>query len=370
MIKFSDLQKINGQYKEDLQRVSAEVIDSGWYLFGERLAVFEKSLQSYIGTGHVIGVGNGYDALFLILKGYIEMGFLKPGDEVIAPANTYIATLLSISAADLVPVLVEPEISTYNLDISKIEELISPKTKAIVVVHLYGRACWSPDLDFLAKKYGLKIIEDNAQAIGALWNGTKTGALGDAAAFSFYPTKNLGALGDAGAVTTEDEELAKMIRTLSNYGSNEKYRNDYRGVNSRMDEIQAAFLKVKLNYLDNENKIKRGLANYYIQNINNPDIQLPLIDQPLKNASHVWHLFVIRIPYREILKKYLEENGVQTLVHYPVPPHQQNAYRELKHLSFPITEKIHQEALSLPLTPVHTFKELQFICDLLNNFSL
>ena len=369
MIKFSDLQKINEQYKEDLKRVSAEVIDSGWYLFGERLAVFEKSLQKYTGTAHAIGVGNGFDALFLILRGYIELGILKPGDEVIVPANTYIATLLSVSNAGLNPILVEPDIASYNLDISKIEEHITSKTKAVIVVHLYGRVCWSSDIEILAKKHKLKIIEDSAQAIGASWNGKKTGTLGDAAAFSFYPTKNLGALGDAGAITTDDSNLAKMVRKLSNYGSNVKYRHDYKGVNSRIDEIQAAFLQVKLNYLDAENKIRRELANFYLQNLKNPDIHLPRIEYPLDNESHVWHLFVIRIQSREILKEFLEENGIQVLIHYPIPPHQQQAYAELNHLSLPITEKIHQEVLSLPLVPVHSFQEIEQVCELINNFS-
>ncbi|RPA70327.1 aminotransferase class V-fold PLP-dependent enzyme [Cyclobacteriaceae bacterium YHN15] len=369
MIKFSDLQKINEQYREDLKRVSAEVIDSGWYLLGERLAVFEKSLQKFTGSTHAIGVGNGFDALFLILKGYIELGILKHGDEVIVPANTYIATLLSVSNAGLHPVLVEPDISSYNLDISKIEEHITTKTKAVIVVHLYGRVCWSSDIEVLAKKHKLKIIEDSAQAIGASWNEKKTGALGDAAAFSFYPTKNLGALGDAGAITTYDANLAKMVRKLANYGSNVKYRHEYKGVNSRMDEIQAAFLQVKLNFLDTENKIRRELANFYLQNLKNPDIHLPRIEHPLSNESHVWHLFVIRVQSREILKEFLEKNGVQVLIHYPIPPHQQQAYAELNHHSFPITEKIHKEVLSLPLVPVHSFKEIEQVCGLINNFS-
>jgi len=370
MIKFSDLQKINEQYREDLKRVSAEVIDSGWYLLGERLASFEKSLQAYIGIDHAIGVGNGFDALFLILKGYVELGVLKPGDEVILPANTYIATLLSVSAAGLVPVLVEPDISTYNLDISKIESSITSKTKAIIVVHLYGRVCWSNDLEILAKKHSLKIIEDNAQAIGASWNGKKTGALGHAAALSFYPSKNLGALGDAGAITTGDNELANRVRILSNYGSREKYVNDFKGFNSRMDEIQAAFLQVKLNYLDAGNKIRRALANYYLQTIKNPSLQLPIIEDPLENESHVWHLFVVRTQVRDIFKKYLEENGIQILIHYPIPPHHQKAYEELNNIHLPITEKIHNEVLSLPLAPIHSFQEIQQVCEAINNFSI
>lgn len=368
MIKFSDLQKINEQYRTELKRVSEEVIDSGWYLMGERLAAFEKSLQNYIGIDYAVGVGNGYDALFLILRSYMELGIFKPGDEVIVPANTYIATLLSVSNAGLVPVPVEPDLSTYNLDISKIESKITPKTKAVITVHLYGRVCWSTDLYELAKSHNLKIIEDNAQAIGASWNGIKTGALGDAAAFSFYPTKNLGALGDAGSVTTPDEELADMVRKLSNYGSKEKYRHDYKGANSRMDEIQAAFLKIKLKYLDAENKIRRELANYYLHHIINPDIYLPSINQPLENLSHVWHLFVIRTPSRQILKKYMENKEIQVLIHYPIPPHQQEAYPELKNLSLPITEKIHKEVLSLPMNSVQSLEEIAQVCDWINKF--
>ncbi|MBU2466963.1 MAG: DegT/DnrJ/EryC1/StrS family aminotransferase, partial [Bacteroidetes bacterium] len=270
MIKFLDLQKINAQYAAELKQAAAEVIDSGWYLLGERVKQFESNLSNYIGVKHAVGVANGLDALRLILKAYIELGVMKEGDEIIVPANTYIATILAITDNHLKPVLVEPDINTYNLDLNLIEENITERTKAIMVVHLYGQVCWGIKLEELAKKYNLKIIEDNAQAIGAEWNGVKTGALGDAAGFSFYPGKNLGALGDAGAVTTNDDELAEVIRALGNYGSKVKYINDYQGLNSRLDELQAAFLDIKLKYLNAENQRRREIAQYYLDNISNP----------------------------------------------------------------------------------------------------
>lgn len=369
MIKFLDLQKINAQYAEEMKQAAAEVIDSRWYLLGERVNQFETNLANYIGVKHAVGVGNGLDALRLILRAYIEMGVMNEGDEVIVPANTYIATILAISDNDLKPVLVEPDINTYNLDISKIEEHITPQTKAIMVVHLYGQVCWSNELEQIAKKHQLKIIEDNAQAIGAEWKGKKTGALGDAAGFSFYPGKNLGALGDAGAVTTNDNQLAETIRALGNYGSKQKYVNEYRGLNSRMDEIQAAFLNIKLKYLDEENQKRREIAQYYCQNIKNPDITLPKknnIISIINNQSHVWHLFVIRHPERDQLKNYLDEHEVQSLIHYPIPPYKQKAYREWNNLNFPITEKIHSEVLSLPISSVINEKDVKLICDLIN----
>lgn len=370
MIKFLDLQNINARYADELKKVAAEVIESGWYILGERLKQFEKNIAQYIGVKHAIGVANGLDALRLILKAYIELGIMKEGDEVIVPANTYIATILAISDNRLKPVLVEPDINTYNLDISLVEHHITPRTRAIMVVHLYGRACWDVQLKELATKYNLKIIEDNAQAIGAEWNGIKTGALGDAAGFSFYPGKNLGALGDAGAVTTNSDELAETIRALGNYGSKAKYVNEYKGLNSRLDEIQAAFLNVKLKYIDNENQCRRKVAQYYCQNIKNSDIILPSFNFELEtlNLSHVWHLFVIRHPKRDVLQKYLSEKGIQTLIHYPIPPHRQIAYKEWNSFSFPITEKIHSEVLSLPISPVHTDNEIHVVIDALNRF--
>jgi dTDP-4-amino-4,6-dideoxygalactose transaminase len=367
MIKFLDLQKINAQYADELKQAAASVIDSGWYLLGERVKTFENNLAEYIGVHHAIAVSNGLDALRLILKGYMELGVFNEGDEVIVPANTYIATILAITDNRLKPVFVEPDINTYNLDISLIEKHITPRTRAIMVVHLYGQVCWSRELETIAKKHKLKIIEDNAQAIGAEWQGKKTGGLGDAAGNSFYPGKNLGALGDAGAVTTNDTELADIVRALRNYGSHTKYLNEYRGFNCRMDEIQAAFLSVKLKFLEKENELRRNIADYYISHIRNPRIITPAL--PNNTREHVWHIFVIRTPKRDALQKHLLDNGIQTLIHYPVPPHKQKAYKEWYHLSFPITEKIHNEALSLPISPVMNETQLNQVVDFLNEFS-
>jgi dTDP-4-amino-4,6-dideoxygalactose transaminase len=373
MIKFLDLQKINAQYAAELKLAAAEVINSGWYLLGERVKQFETNLANYIGVKHAIGVANGLDALRLILKVYIELGVMKEGDEIIVPANTYIATILAITDNRLKPVLVEPDINTYNLDLNLIEEHITERTKAIMVVHLYGRVCWGNKLEELGKKYNLKIIEDNAQAIGAEWNGVKTGALSDAAGFSFYPGKNLGALGDAGAVTTNDDELAEVIRALGNYGSKVKYVNDYQGLNSRLDELQAAFLSIKLKYLDAENQRRREIADYYCNNIKNPDIILPCQSNSSlithhSSLSHVWHLFVIRTQNRNKLQEFLTQNGVQTLIHYPIPPHKQLAYSKWVKCSLPITEKIHQEVLSLPISPLLDSKVVEEICSSICNF--
>lgn len=372
MIKFLDLQKINAQYAAALKQAASEVIDSGWFLVGERLAVFEEKLAQFTGAKNAVGVANGLDALRLILKAYIQQGVMATGDEVIVPANTYIASLLAISDNGLQPVLVEPDTGTYNLDIALIEQAITPKTKAIMVVHLYGQVCWSDALVALAKKYRLKIIEDNAQAIGAEWKGIKTGNLGDAAGFSFYPGKNLGALGDAGAVTTNDQELADLVRALGNYGSQKKYVNDYQGMNSRLDEIQAAFLTVKLAYLDAENQYRRQLAALYLKGITNPAIQLPTLNNPnipcTQQTEHVWHLFVIRHPKRAALQEYLAANGVQTLIHYPIPPNKQMAYAVMNHLDYPITNTIHQEVLSLPISPVMTEKDVLNVIEVLNEF--
>lgn len=364
MIKFLDLQKINHQYASDLKKVAAEVIDSGWYLLGERVSQFEKELAEYIQVPHVIGVANGLDALRLILRGYMELGLINEGDEVIVPANTYIATVLAITDNRLVPVFVEPDPETYNLDISKIENHITARTKAILVVHLYGRVCWSEELGIIAKKYELKIIEDNAQAIGASWNCIKTGALGDAAGFSFYPGKNLGALGDAGAVTTKDELLAQTIRALANYGSHLKYENKYQGLNSRLDEIQAAFLSVKLKYIDKENVYRRMVAKRYISEINNATIQLP--QSPEDENEHVWHLFVIQTKYRNQFQEDCLKHNIQTLIHYPIPPHKQEAYQNLNNLSLSLTESIHNNVLSLPISPVISMQEVEHVCKFLN----
>lgn len=364
MIKFLDLQKINAQYFFELKQAAAEVIDSGWYLLGERVKRFEMNLANYIGVKHAIGVANGLDALRLILKAYIELSIIKEGDEVIVPANTYIASILAITDNRLKPVLVEPDINTYNLDIDLIEKHITKKTRAILVVHLYGQVCWSEDLETIAKRYNLKIIEDNAQSIGAVWNGRQTGSLGDAAGFSFYPGKNLGALGDSGAVTTNNDELDEVIRVLANYGSKHKYQNNYQGLNSRMDEIQAAFLDIKLKYIDNENQKRKEIAKYYCDTIKHTDIVLPTSNL----SNHVFHLFVIRYPQRDLLQQYLSEKGIQTLIHYPIPPHKQIAYKEWNNWKFPVTELIHNQVLSLPMSPVMTEEEVFKVVKLINDW--
>lgn len=407
MIPFLNLQQINAQYTDELKQVASEVIDSGWYLLGERVKAFEQKLSGFIGVKHVVACANGLDALRLIMRAYIEMGIMHEGDEVIVPANTYIASILAITDNRLKPVLVEPDINTYNLDISLIEQHITERTKAIMVVHLYGQTCWSQELETIAKKHNLKIIEDNAQAIGAYYipschaepveaprhtdsprhselvsesphseastqsfsNYKRTGSLGNAAGFSFYPGKNLGALGDSGAVATNDDELASVVRALANYGSSKKYINDYKGLNSRMDELQAAFLTVKLKYIDDENKRRREIAQYYCENIQNLQITLPNSQFLIPNSmSNVWHLFVIRHPQRDKLQQYLMAHGIQTLIHYPIPPHKQKAYKEWNNLSLPITEQIHNEVLSLPISPVMTEEEVLQVVEKVNEW--
>jgi len=366
MIKFLDLQKVNLKHQEEIETKLSQVFRSGWFLMGQELSSFESNLSQYIGAKHAIGVANGLDALRLILRGYIEMGIMDRGDEILVPSNTYIASILAISDNGLIPVLVEPDINNYNIDITKIEEKITSKTKGILIVHLYGRTVFSDQLKDLAEKHQLKLIEDNAQAIGAIWNGKKTGNLGDAAGFSFYPGKNLGAIGDAGAITTNDDNLAKVIRALANYGSNQKYVNIYQGLNSRLDEIQAAVLDVKLKYIDEENTVRKSIAKKYIAEISNPKIILP--ENPANVNEHVWHLFVIRTENRDELQKYLTENGIQTLIHYPIPPHKQEAYKEWNDQSFPISEKIHEEVLSLPVSPVMTEEEVEKVIEIVNRF--
>ncbi len=369
MIKFLDLQKINLQYQEEIEEKMVQVFRSGWYLLGEQVKNFETNLAAYIGAKNAIGVANGLDALRLIFKAYKELGVMGPGDEVIVPANTYIASVLAISDNDLTPIFVEPDPQTFNIDISKIEEKITSRTKAIMIVHLYGQAVFSEELKKLAQKYNLKIVEDNAQAIGAEWNGVKTGNLGDVAGFSFYPGKNLGALGDAGAVTTKDAILGQTIRALANYGSSQKYINEDQGLNSRLDEMYAAVLDIKLKYIDQENQRRREIADFYLKNIENPEVQLPHIKNCLENKSHVWHLFVIRTSKRNELQEYLSKNDIQTLIHYPIPPHKQKAYAEYNSLSFPITERIHEEVLSLPISSVIRKGEVNQVCDIISSFS-
>jgi len=366
MIKFLDLQKINAQYEQELKEAANRVIDFGWYLMGKELESFEANYADFCGVKHALGVANGLDALRLIFKAYIEMGVMRKGDEVIVPANTYVASVLAITDNDLIPVFVEPNEQTYNLDSTLIEQAITPKTKAVLTVHLYGQNSIDQQMLDICNKHNLKLIEDGAQSHGALWNGKVSGGIGDAAGHSFYPGKNLGALGDAGAVTTNDAALANVISALRNYGSHEKYKNKYQGLNSRLDEIQAAFLNVKLKYIQKDIDGRRRVANYYLENIKNPNIALPKV---LDEAGHVWHLFVIRTNKRLQLQDYLNKNGVQTLIHYPIPPHKQIAYNEYRKLSLPLTEMIHKECLSLPISPIINIIELEKIIKLINNYT-
>lgn len=366
MIKFLDLHKINLPYQLAFQEKMQTILDKGWFILGDEVKSFEKNYANYCGVSHCIGVANGLDALVLIFKGYIELGKLQKGDEVIVPANTYIASILAILQAGLIPVLVEPKPETFNLDPNEIAQKISPKTKAILVVHLYGQLADMYGISAVAKAHNLLVIEDAAQSHGAEnREGTKAGNLGDAAGFSFYPGKNLGALGDAGAITTNDAALAKIIRSLHNYGSETKYYNDHIGTNSRLDEMQAAFLDVKLPNLDGENARRKVIANRYLENISNPKIGLPEYNG---GNHHVFHQFVIRTENRKALQGYLSEKGIQTLIHYPVAPHQQKALESWSHLSFPITEKIHREVLSLPISPVMAMEEADFVIEALNQY--
>ena len=369
MIPFLDLKNINQQYREELITACTRVIDSGWYIGGKELESFEKNFAEYCGTQFAIGVANGLDALILTLRAWKELGKLKDGDEVIVPSNTYIASILAITANNLTPVLVEPNISTYNIDPIKIKEAITAKTKVILPVHLYGQLAVMPEIMQIAKQLNLLVLEDSAQSHGAQIQGKKAGNWGDASGFSFYPGKNLGALGDAGAVTTNDAELATMLKALRNYGSHEKYKNLVPGVNSRLDEIQAAMLNVKLKYLDQETQHRRIIANLYLDGIKNPLIQLPLKEVNAETyQQHVWHLFVIRSNQREALQKYLLDHGVQTLIHYPIPPHKQQAYKEWNNLNYPISEQIHDEVLSLPIGPTLSAVDAERIIALCNQF--
>lgn len=366
MIKFLDLKKINQQYEAAFQEKLKSVLTDGWYILGNEGREFEASFANYCGAKYCIGVGNGLDALALIFKGYIQLGKLQKGDEVIVPANTYIATILAVLQADLIPVLVEPKLETYNINPDLIQEKITSKTRAILAVHLYGQLADMDAINAIAATNNLLVIEDAAQAHGAVSDGLKPKTQNPKpAAYSFYPGKNLGALGDGGAVTTNDHELAKIIQTMRNYGSETKYYNDCIGVNSRLDELQAAFLNVKLPNLDTENEQRRAIARRYLFGINNGKIVLP--DWDFSN-NHVFHLFVIRTKNRDYLQEYLNANGIQTVIHYPVPPHKQKALPDWNHLSFPITEKIHNEVLSLPMSPVLTMDEVDFIIEILNKY--
>lgn len=366
MIPFLDLKKINAQYRDELIKSVIDVIDSGWYVQGVAVSAFEKQFSSYCGTKHCIGVANGLDALILIFRAYKELGKLKDGDEVIVPANTYIASILAITENGLKPVLVEPSVDSFNITAESISLAITDKTKAILAVHLYGQLADMPSINKVANEKGLLVIEDSAQAHGASIDGKKSGDWGDASGFSFYPGKNLGALGDAGAVTTNNDELASTIRVLGNYGSERKYENIYKGVNSRLDEIQAAILSVKLKYLNQEIDKRRIVASLYLEGINNPKIKLPVWDL---EEQHVFHVFVVQVEERDDFQSYLTSHGIQTLVHYPIPPHKQGAYKDLNYISLPLTEKIHENILSLPISAVMTAEDVAKIVSIVNTYS-
>lgn len=361
MIKFLDLYKINERFRVEFDKKVKEVLDSGWYIHGKQDELFEKHFAEFCGVKHCIGCANGLDALNLIIRGF---GF-KEDDEIIVPANTYIASILAISENGCTPVLVEPDINTYNINPDLIEEKITKNTKAIMVVHLYGQAVQTEKIQQIAKRHGLKIIEDSAQAHGAVYKGKKTGSLGDASGFSFYPGKNLGCLGDGGCVTTNDDELAARIRAIANYGSDRKYHHIYKGINSRLDEFQAAFLDVKLSCLNEDNSRRREISKYYRNNIKNPKIILPKV---YDENAHVWHIFAVRTQRRDEFQKYLTDNGIQTIIHYPTPPHKQEAYKEWNELSYPITEEIHNTVLSLPISPVITDEEAARVVEVINEY--
>jgi dTDP-4-amino-4,6-dideoxygalactose transaminase len=405
MIDFLDLNATHEPYADELHEAVHRVVDSGWYLFGEEVDAFEENFSSYTGVEHTVGVGSGLAALRIILRAYKEMGEMEDGDEVIVPANTYIASILSVTDNDLTPVLVEPDPQSYNLDPDRIEDKLTERTEAVMIVHLYGQNAYTEEIGRLCEAYDLKLIEDAAQAHGAFFRNQRIGSLGDAAGFSFYPGKNLGALGDAGAICTDNSELAECCSTLANYGSQEKYRNKYQGYNSRLDEIHAAALRVKLKYLDRQNQQRREVAQYYLEQIDHPDLVLPTVydfnagvaertraegdaghtengrvskprpvpidpsETPVTDVdSHVWHLFVVRHPERDTLREYLDEQGIGTIIHYPIPPHQQEAYSDWDDLSLPITEAIHDEVLSLPMGPHLTEEEVDSVVSIVNQY--
>jgi dTDP-4-amino-4,6-dideoxygalactose transaminase len=362
-ISFLSLKDITDKYSAEIHEAVSRVIDSGWYLQGQANARFEEHYAQYIGTKYAIGCANGLDALIWILRAYIELGVMVPGDEVIVPANTYIASILAITENQLVPVLVEPDINTYQIDDTKIENAITAKTKAIMIVHLYGRCAYTEKIGQICKQHNLKLVEDNAQAHGCLYHGRKTGSLGDAAGHSFYPGKNLGALGDGGAITTDDADLAEVVRALANYGASKKYVFKYQGRNRRLDEIQAAVLDVKLKHLDEDNQARKAVAKKYIEGITNAKIVLPKVADW---DSSVFHIFPVRTRQRDEFQKYLADNGIQAIIHYPIPPHKQECYKAWNKLSFPITEQIHAEELSLPMSPALSGEQVQYVIDVVN----
>ncbi|EER5781578.1 DegT/DnrJ/EryC1/StrS family aminotransferase [Escherichia coli] len=366
MIDFLNLQKSNARYNNELIEAAVRVIESGWYISGSELNAFENNFAKYCKVKHAIGVANGLDALTLTLKAWQELGKLKRNDEVLVPANTYIASILAISEAGLKPVLVEPNEFSYNLSVDNIRAKITANTRVILPVHLYGLISPMDEIMNFARENNLLVLEDSAQSHGASINGKKAGSWGDAAGFSFYPGKNLGALGDAGAVTTNDTDLADTVRYLRNYGSKIKYKHEFKGVNSRLDEIQAAFLNVKLNYLDDDIRIRRNIANRYLNEIKNELIVLPIISS---EENHVWHLFVIRIKDRDSLQHYLTKHNIQTVIHYPTPPHRQLAYKEFKDLCFPLSEELHREVISIPMDPTLTEEQVSYVINVLNKFN-
>ncbi|HCT3171467.1 TPA: DegT/DnrJ/EryC1/StrS family aminotransferase [Enterobacter asburiae] len=368
MIKFLDLQKINQVYHAELMSAFESVLDSGWYVMGNHLQKFESEFANYCGVKHCIGVANGLEALVLVLRAWKVMGKLQEGDEVIVPSNTYIASILAISENNLTPILVEPDVNTFNLSLENIKAAVTTKTKVILPVHLYGQISPMKEIQEYAAANNILVLEDCAQSQGAEQFKIKAGSWGDAGAFSFYPGKNLGALGDAGAITTSDDGLADTLKALRNYGSHVKYQNLYKGVNSRLDELQAALLSVKLPNLDNENKRRRDIAKKYQENITNENITLPV--HPDNEVSHVWHLYVIKTVNRDSLVNYLNDQGIQTLVHYPIPPHHQKAYSEISHLSLPVSEMLHNSVLSLPISPVMTDDEVDFVIHKINGWQI
>ena len=366
MISFLDLKKINKTYSIEIEDAVKRVLNSGWYINGQEKERFEKNYAKFIGSAYSIGVANGLDALRIIIRAYIELGIFKKGDEILVPANTFIASIMAITDNGLTPVLIEADKDSLQIDENEIEKSINIKTKAIMLVHLYGQSSFTKKIIKLSKKYNLKIIEDNAQAHGCKFEGKITGSIGDAAAHSFYPGKNLGALGDAGAITTSDSELAIIMRTLSNYGSRIKYVSEYIGFNSRLDEIQAAILDVKLKYLNIEIDKRKKIAKQYLNNITNSLVKLPIVNDM---DSHVFHLFPILTEKRDELQNFLKENGIQTLIHYPIPPHKQKCYKKFNHLSFPITEEIHNRELSLPIGPEISSEKALYISQIINNWN-
>lgn len=363
MIKYLDLKRINDCHDMELRQAIDEVLQSGWYLKGEATHRFEQHYADFIGTKFCIGCANGLDALTLIFRAYKEMGIMKDGDEVIVPANTFIASILAITDNNLVPVMVEPDIKTLEIDDRLIEQAITTRTRAIMIVHLYGRCAYTDKIGELCKRYNLRLIEDNAQAHGCTFGNRKTGSLGDAAGHSFYPGKNLGALGDAGAVTTNVEELARVIAALGNYGSHQKYVHDYAGRNSRIDELQAAMLDVKLKYLDTENQRRKQIASIYINKVKNPSIYIPQSERDC-----VWHIFPVFCERRDELKQYLGSHGVETQIHYPIPPHMQHCYSRWNSISLPVTERLSREELSLPCHQMMTDKDAEMIAEIINLF--